>query len=339
MSFAKKAILAATAVTAMAGPIAIAVHVLHAPITWALSAPVSPSRRSSAQAQPVQQSASEQDWQAAAGGKMAFEVASIKLGTFVPPSFPLDGGDAFVQTGGRFIANFPLSIYIMFAYKYYPSQDQRSTTFDRLPGWISDNAVRYTIEAKAPDNATKDQMRLMMQSLLADRFHLAVHFETQQGRLLALTPVKPGKPGPKFIPHSDGPPCELAASPAAGPADVWPVLCGSYSMRRAPDGMHMELGSRNTTMRLFAAFLSQGGSPFTGLTETVVDQTGLSGSFDFTILVSPPNSGPLAAQIQPDPQGPSFLDVMRDELGLKLEPTKGPIPVLVIDHAEKPSEN
>jgi hypothetical protein len=92
------------------------------------------------------------------------------------------------------------------------------------------------IDAKADGNPTKDQMRLMMQSLLADRFKLRAHFETKQVPVLALTLVKPGKLGPKLLPHSEGPPCPdtseilnpLTTPPPALPkaGDVFPANAG-----------------------------------------------------------------------------------------------------------------
>src|SRR5262249_49925158 len=142
---------------------------------------------------PAAQPPNAPDWQTAAGGKMAFEVSSMKRGSFVPPSFPLDVGDSFTPTGGRFIANFPLLQLITFAYKFAPAPQQREFWAGQLPDWASSSAERYTIEGKAPiENPTKDQFRLMMQSLLADRFKVAIHFETRQGPILALTLATPG---------------------------------------------------------------------------------------------------------------------------------------------------
>jgi uncharacterized protein (TIGR03435 family) len=69
----------------------------------------------------------------------------------------------------------------------------------------------------------------------------------------------------------------------------------------------------------------------------MVDQTGLSGSFDFTLEYMPESSGPQPAIT--DPQGPSFQQALREQLGLKLQSTKAPIQVLVIDHVEKPDPN
>jgi bla regulator protein blaR1 len=113
--------------------------------------------------------------------KMAFEVASVKPSDpdmWRAPNFPLDPGDAYVATGGRFSAVFPLSTYIEFAYKLGLTPEQRKSMYAHLPRWVeTDN---YDIDARAAGNPTKDQMRLMMQSLLADRFKLAVHFDTDR---------------------------------------------------------------------------------------------------------------------------------------------------------------
>jgi uncharacterized protein (TIGR03435 family) len=289
---------------------------------------------------PAAQSPTVPDWQAVSGGKMSFEVASVKRGGFVPPSFPLDVGDALTDTGGRFIANFPLLQFIMFAYKFDPALEQREKWAGQIPDWARSSAERWTIEAKAPiNNPTKDQFRLMMQSLLAERFNVAVHFETRQGPMLALTLVNPGKLGPKLRPHAEGPPCDAATASPPGGTDVFPTNCGGYSSRPAPNGMRMQAGSRNVTMAYFAQILTGTGAARL----PVMDQTGLSGTFDFMIEHAP--AGPLAAIIgvqpdrQGDPQGPTFLDAMHEQLGLKLEPTNGPFQILVIDRLERPTEN
>ena len=70
-------------------------------------------------------------------------------------------------------ADFPLQVHIEFAYKMMPSREQTETMLAHLPKWVTTD--RFIIQAKAEGNPTKDQMRLMMQSLLADRFKLAVH--------------------------------------------------------------------------------------------------------------------------------------------------------------------
>jgi uncharacterized protein (TIGR03435 family) len=274
------------------------------------------------------------DWQAKAGGKMAFEVASIKqdTGPFRPPNFALDPGDAYATTGGRFSADFPLTAYIIFAYKLPMTPELREAMTAHLPKWVTED--RYDIQAKATDaNPTKDQMRLMMQALLADRFKLAVHFETQDTPVLALVLVKPGKLGPKLRPHSEGPSCD-----AAPPADVFPERCYVMAMTMRAGGMAIG-GSRNTTMVLIAERLSGMGR----LGRPVVDRTELSGRFDFALEWSPePSQGPFPTTpdaLVPDAQGPSFQEALREQLGLKLEAAKAPLQILVVDKVERPSEN
>ncbi len=97
------------------------------------------------------------------------------------------------------------------------------------------------------------------------------------------------------------------------------------------------LGSRNTTMKLIAASLPSIGA----VGRPVVDQTGLSGKYDFTLEWTPESTAlpPPGADTQPDSQGPTFLEALQEQLGLKLKPTKAPVDVLVIDDIEKPSPN
>ena len=278
---------------------------------------------------------------------MAFEVASVKPaapGAFTSPNFPLDAGDSFVSMsggqpgqapGGRFRASFPLLTYITFAYKLTLTAEQREAILAHLQKWAGTD--RFEIEARAQGNPSKDQMRLMMQALLADRFKLAVHFETHEIPIFALTLVKPGKTGPKLRPHADGPPCDVPA------ADVFPPACDVYAMTSRPDRSVLS-GSRNTTMARLADSLPGQVVGATGLfpgtlpsgearlDRPVVDQTGLSGRFDFSMQWTPESN-------TPDPQGPTFLEALRDQLGLKLTSTRGPIQTLIVDHVEIPSEN
>ena len=195
---------------------------------------------------------------------MAFEVASVKLakpGTFTMPTFFLTRDDA-KPPGGRFSGSWPLAGYIWFAYKLEPFQDVRA----QLPKWANND---YVIDAKADGNPTKDQMRLMMQSLLADRFKLRVHFESKEVPVLALILIQPGKLGPKLRPHSEGPPCPdsfemlnpftTPPPPLPKAGDVWPPQCGTAGEVLATlEGTR--IGSRNTTMGLLAQDIYSYGS-------------------------------------------------------------------------------
>jgi bla regulator protein blaR1 len=279
------------------------------------------------------------EWQIAAGSKMAFEVASIKPdpGPFRPPNFPLDPGEAYRPVGGRFSADFTLMTYITFAYKLWLALEQRRSMIAHLPSWVATD--RFDIQARAEGNPTKDQMRLMMQSLLAERFKLAVHFESQAVPVLALVLVKPGKTGPKLRPHSEGVPCEATPATNTRPAHdsgVFPPVCDVYMMTVNPNTM-ARAGSRNTTMAALAGALPDMGK----LDRPLVDQTALSGRFDFSIEWAPePDRPPTPNSDTPtDLQGPAFLEALRDQLGLKLQSTKAPLQILVVDRVERPSEN
>jgi bla regulator protein BlaR1 len=290
------------------------------------------------------QSPNVPDWQTAAGGKMTFEVASVKptkRPRFPPGIFPLDIGNA-KTAGGRFSATFPVKAFVAFAYKVLPAEISAT-----LPKSLSQDDL-FEIEARAPGNPTKDQMRLMMQSLLADRFKLRVHFETREGPVFALSLVRPGQIGPKLRPHADGPACpefsfEKWVNQPRNVNDAFPSACGMPQTTRTANATL--LGARDITMAEFAEGAIYGmGSLIGEVDKPVVDQTGLKGRYDFRLelpvgtfsfSLSPPN--PDAPP--PDPKGTPFLNAMREQLGLKLVSSKGPIRKLVIDHAEPPSGN
>jgi bla regulator protein BlaR1 len=291
------------------------------------------------------QTPGDPDWQTAAGGKMAFEVASVRLakpGTFALPSLAwmryLDRGDA-KPPGGRFSASVSLGRYIFFAYKLEGFQIKEMLA--QLPKWADDE---YAIDAKADGNPTKDQMRLMMQSLLADRFKLRVHFETKEVPVLALTLVEPGKLGPKLRPHSEGPPCPdsfetdkpFTPIPPPKPGVAWPPQCGTTAQMGTQDGTW--LGSRNTTMGVLASAIY---NPQFGLDKPVVDQTGLQGRFDFSLELPAGviSFGPRPPNPDAPPPESMFREVLREQLGLKLVRSRGEVRTLIIDHVERPSEN
>ena len=293
------------------------------------------------------------DWRTKAGGRMAFDVAPVKPSkpdTFFPPTFPLDSGDAFTNLqmqppNGRFSATAPLSAYISFAYKLHASHWQLDATTSHLPKWADTD--RFEIQARAPENTTKDQMRLMMQSLLAERFQLAVHFETHEVPVLAMTLIKLGKPGPGLRPHGQGPPCDAPPTP-----DLFPPGCGIVGQNFLAGGQRVGSG-RSVTMTEIAGYLPGMGI----LDRPVIDRTGLAGKFDLKIQWKPdpasigggraipkkgssgPAAPPTTQSSEPEAEGPGFIQALREQAGLKLESTKGAVDVLVIEHVERPSEN
>jgi uncharacterized protein (TIGR03435 family) len=219
---------------------------------------------------------------------MAFASASVRrsamnpsaLPKFFPPAFPLDTGDAYGSTAGRFAFNFPLLAYIDFAYKIAPGPGREKSMTASWPKWVA--ADSFEIEAQAQGNPTKDQMRLMMQSLLADRFKLAVHFETQDVPVFGLILMRPGTPGPRLRPHAESPPCPANFKlPSFGEPMIgngmFPAVCGAFMGGTWGADHRTRVGARNITMVQLAAYLGN------SVSRPVIDQTGLTGRFDLTL--------------------------------------------------------
>jgi len=283
------------------------------------------------------QSASNPDWQTAAGGKLSFDVASIRPtppGQFTRPNFPLGPDGSYHPTGGEFSAVFPLSVYIQFAYKLWLTPEQQEALLAKFPAWTK--TEKFTIKARGPVDATKDQMRLMMQALLAERFGLKVHFEERETAVLVMTLAHPGKLGPSLHPHSEGTPCDrvVPLPPAGTVPPIFPLQCEEFGVFF--DGKHPAiLGSRNTTMDLIALSLPSFGK----FGRPLVNHTGLAGRYDFTLTWAfDPESAPLPPESE-TLNGPSFLEALKEQLGMKLDSAKLPVQVLVVDHVEPPSEN
>lgn len=273
--------------------------------------------------------------QAPEAAKIEFDVASVKLSesNVLPSSsnFPLGPGSAYVPNGGNFsAARFPLATYVAFAYEIMGSQQE--SLMSQLPRWaITD---KFDIQARtdgSPAKDAKDQMRLMMRSLLADRFKLALHFETRQGPAFGLLALKPGQTGPLLRPHPNDSSCSSAPAPNQ-PGGQFPAVCGGLSpMPSSAPGL-VRFGARNVTMEFIANMLTSMGA----LDQPILDQTGLAGTFDFALewVFQPPGTN-----LQTDLPGPLFMDAVREQLGLKLESRRGPVEVLVLDHVERPSQN
>lgn len=273
-------------------------------------------------------------WQINAGGKMSFDVASVKQHTDVPgvsfphENFSLDNSDSYEPTGGLLSGqDLPMRIYISFAYKL--TWDQLVQMIPVLPKWASNKY--FDIEARGPANATKDQMRLMMQALLEDRFKLAAHWQSQEVPAFLAVLAKPGKTGPQLLPYSD-PPCTDLTNPGPRTTSAGITkICGSQGLHRLPNGEHEALG-KNQAMQEIAPDLRFW--PDTVLDRPVIDGTGLTGRFDYFLIWAPD-----AQPGQPQVDGPSYLEALRDQLGLKLDPAKTTMPFLRIDHIEEPTAN
>ncbi len=193
------------------------------------------------------------------------------------------------------------------------------------PEWLG---ARFNIEARYPAGATDKQVPEMLQSLLKERFHLQVHREMKEHAVYALVVGKRGaKLKPTELKTTDYP-----DSPSRRPGT--PVY-GDLQMMGSPAGMHL------TGPAVTLKTLSETLTVFTD--EPVVDQTGLQGRFDIDLVFTPEGrlrmrSGPEGTGTPPEPRGTVFDAVQ--EIGLRLESRKAPMPILVVDHGETtPTEN
>ena len=313
-----------------------------APLRFDSSAPAGLPPRAQAPSSPFQIDSS----------KMAFEFASVKRNTSgPPPSFfnpnspgevPYSniaslGDDDDRPTNGLIIGtNLTLLNYMGFAYKM--TADQSEFLKSQLPRWVWANTENFDIEAQAKGNPTKEQMRLMMQSLLVDRFKLATHYQTLQLPVFGVVLSEPGNAGPELRPHSDDPPCvSSSGAPPVSYDDKFPIVCGLASRMNASAPDRVRFAARNLTMAQIISALAGFGNAAGNLDRPLLDQTGLSGTFDFSFEWTPQQNteraGPASEPV------PAFLEALKDELGLKLEPQTGPVDVLVVDHVEEPSAN
>jgi uncharacterized protein (TIGR03435 family) len=199
------------------------------------------------------------------------------------------------------------------------------------PGWFE--TERFNIIGTVPPGTTKEQFRLMLQNLLADRFKLALHKETREMSIYSLGIAKNGpklkQAAPDPPPDANGPPNdrESRPGPPAKDRDGYPVLGPGTTMTfmSTPTGDRARMANKGHVQVLVDMLASQTGRP-------VVDATGLTGEYEFSLYWIPRPPDSLAAD---DPNGPDLIAALQQQLGLKLEPKKGPIEVLVVDRVEK----
>jgi bla regulator protein BlaR1 len=323
LTFAKKVTLAAAGIAALAVP--IVVGVLNAPRVRAQTAPASLSK---------------------------FEVASIKpckVGDFGGgggrKGNTKTGGGGRSSSPGRLstmcdtVENLIRSAYIMCA-SGSCVRDPSSPSVEGGPSWIQSD--RYQINARAEGSPSEGMMiGPIMQTLLEDRFHLKIHRESREVPIYALTVAKDG---PKLKPFQEGTciPHDLA-SPMLTPEQRSQNNCFGPGIRLR--GPNLGLEATGTNLDSVSKLL------YIILDRPVINQTAITGRFDINIEFArpegtpvfrpagEPSSPPTPPADSDEPPGPSIFSVMEKQLGLKLEPARGPRDFYVIDHVERPSGN
>ena len=254
------------------------------------------------------------------------EVAAIH------PSAPGQGDKGFVRISpGKFeVHNMTVRKLITIAYKF------KAGDVIGGPAWL--NSETFDITATAAD-MTGDNFPLTLQTLLEDRFKLKVHRDSKEGNVYDLTVVKSGlkmRPTPP-----DGCiPLNLSKDRAPQITAQKKHFC---SWAQSRPGLRIGFGITIT---------DPPGVPLQGLTgqlsnivdKPVIDKTALSGPFDIDLQWTPEDTNPTVSgdptqpTILPD-TGPTIFTAVREQLGLELKPAKGPVPFLVIDSVDRPSEN
>ena len=209
--------------------------------------------------------------------------------------------------------------------------DVKEAQIDGAPAWVATD--KFDVDAKVDDalavqeqSLSRDQelrrMRLRVQSLLADRFALKLHHETKDMPVLALVVAKGGtkmveSPGTPASADSPGPPGSVTMSTKTGNPIEW------------------VLTSNGAPLRILINALS-GQPEVRG--RVLIDRSGLTGTYVYKLQWAQQN---LSAGGQPSSEasGPSLFTALEDQLGLRLESTKAPVDVLVVDHVEQPSPN
>ncbi len=236
----------------------------------------------------------------------AFEVATIK------PSDPAKPQQIITLRGVEVITtNTTLHDLINLAYWLHPKQ------LAGAPPWTETEKFDMTGKPDVPGQPNVDQMKTMLQKLLADRFQLKFHFEKRD---LPAYAIRPGKTGAKLTKSQ------------ADPKDL-----PGWGFGRNASGMIMTF--RNSPLSQVAAVLQN------SMDKPVVDQSGLTERYDFTVTFTPDPAqaallgGPPPPATDNPEAAPDLFTAFQQQLGLKLESTRAPVDVMVIDKAEKPSEN
>lgn len=281
--------------------------------------------------------------------KPSFDVASVKSAAQCGQIFYLPSGQAMgfgespsFQSGGRYIGCAPLKAFIVDAY---------GTDYSLIAGgpkWIEN--AQFQIDAKAGWDADKDQMRLMLQFLLEERFKLKIHSQAKRMDIYALV-VAEGGARLKEAKDENGNLIVSMPSPEERHKKIEAAMRSQDPFQAVQKigtfmsggGGQIELRSNATTMMAFAKSLRAHVGRF------VIDKTGIPGFFDiqlrfadsgarFDMRMNPgekPSTTPLASE----PSGLTIFKALEEQLGLKLEPDKGLLEFAIIDSVEKPSEN
>jgi|SRR5688572_22869928 len=245
----------------------------------------------------------------------AFEVASVKPNVSGSTSASTDDR----PPGTYSMVNMALRRIIAVAYRLHPVLDR-----DRVigPAWI--DTARFDISARAPAGTPVEQNPDLLLQLLRDRFKLVSRVEMRDSAVYALVPARADRRlGPQLTPSS------LDCSKKEDFISPQKPQCGILSTKDA-NGVIIRGGGRSLA-ELAKNLIGRVDRP-------VIDRTGLAGAYDFVLLFTPEGMAPKRDGIAgPNLDGTSLFTALQEQLGLKLEPQRGPVEYIVIDRIEQPT--
>lgn len=243
----------------------------------------------------------------------AFEVATVKPQTDPRPPRGISSPDRFINPDTT------LRSLIEYAYELTEAQIVGG------PEWIASR--RFAVDAKAAGTPSRAEMRLLVRALLAQRFNLETHTETRELPVYILERVRPTGPlGPalRVTPTSECAAPNVSLGPRREPGS--PPPCGVVSASQ------VRISARGVAMSQFARNVMDMGG-MTGVDRIVIDRTGLDGYYSFELSYRPTET----AQLAGGADNPSLFDALREQLGLKLTPTRALVSILIVDSATLPT--
>jgi uncharacterized protein (TIGR03435 family) len=277
-----------------------------------------------------------------------FEVASVRMANSTPPYSPILAAGEIKGGPGT---GEPTRMTFTWVLMRKLLMETFALPLDQLSGsdWVMGQDTRVNISALVPAGATKEQARQMLLNLLKERFHLTYHSEKRNFDVYTLVVAKGGSKLKNAAP-SNGPPPEAPepgtiATPSSLDRDGFPQLpAGRFNFEGRSHNGVSRLSFRMATSQQLANILQSQLMP-----SRIVDKTGLTGAYDFNLEFSraglPGVMGrsltvpSLGESDQTDP-APDLFSALEKQLGLKLEKSKAPLDVIVIDHMDKgPTEN
>lgn len=259
--------------------------------------------------------------QPAAAPTLSFDVVSVKQNTSGSRQMTRQSPG---NSDGISMTNVPLFMVVFYA--YWINDPNLATGF---PDWAMTERYDLTAKVAASDvpayqSLTSRQRGAMLQKVLSQRFHLQAHRETRDRPVYALVIAK-GAPKLK-------PPQPADAAPASSKPETG-FSHGATIIATAPG----QFTAHAATMADLAMLLSNIGTRSLG--RRVLDHTGLTGKYDFTLQLpaAQPGDNSDSQDNQPDPG--ALFTALQEQLGLKLQPTTAPTEYLVVDHIERPAEN